>query len=238
MDSAQIAQVIEKAKAGDHQAKNCLVHLLQDDKYMGQIKRYLHMNRLLEPEEVVSEFWVGVILAIPKVISSNKGDPLHYLAWSGLNQVKRTLRRNIGKGVEIICIKCGHKGNLYRHNKEYNCSKCGSTEYETHQREINLSILKNPNDEEEDSEFVDRLKSIKPGQLLIDVQIDYEFYLTQLAPKEREVLSLLIGQEMDKEHEKNYLQTIADIMQISNQCVVQYLKRIRSKLDKFKDEGK
>lgn len=239
MTKEEIEKVIIQAQAGDRQSKNQLVRLLQDNKYMSQVRKYLYMNRLVEPDEVRSEFWIGVILALPKV-KVKIGDPLHYLAWKGVNKIRQTMARKIGRGVQLLCCDCHYVGRLFKENGEYKCKKCGSTNYETHEREVNLSTLNKPHmqENEDTTPLLDLLGSTKPNQMYAILRLDYEYIKGKLAPREAEVLSLIIEHEIDKEHEENYLTKVGEILGISGQCVWQYIKRIRIKLKDIKEEMK
>jgi DNA-binding CsgD family transcriptional regulator/predicted nucleic-acid-binding Zn-ribbon protein len=236
MNEKEIATIIEQAKAGDRRAKDTIIRLIQDNGYMRMVNRYLYMNRLLEPDEVKSEFWMGVILAMPKV-NSSIGDPLFYLSWQGVNRVKYQLRKRIGKGVQFLCKNCGYVGRLYRKNKEYQCRKCGSKNYGTYQKEINITTLIRQDRQEERYQDLSGVSVLsQPGQLDIDIKLDYEYIKSLLTPQEARVLSLIMEEGIDQEHEQNYLKTIGSILHISAQAVCQYLRRVRTKLAHMREE--
>ena len=233
MEQQAIANLIEQAKQGDAFAKNQIVRLMQENHYIKIISKYLYINRLLESEEVQGEFWLGVVLAMPKV-KPDIGDPLFYLAWSGLNRVKKQLRLKIGKGVHVTCLDCDWSGRLYRKNKEYVCRNCGSINLETHQYEINLSTIER--EETKDKQpITDVLLSTRPTQRDLDFKDEIEQFKTKLTPQELRVFILITEKEIDRDHEQNYLQTIANILEISAQCVNHYLGRIRAKMKKNLD---
>ena len=234
MEQRDIVDIIEKAKRGDGAAKNQLVKLIQDNGYVHSISRYLYTNRLLEPDDVQSEFWMGVILALPKV-NTAIGDPLYYLTWRGVNRVKSQLRKKIGKGVQAQCNECGWVGRLYRKDNSYECRKCGSKELTTRQKEINLTSLTSQSmkDNEEDKSFIDLHIHLSPPQLEIDTKIDMEYLKSKLSSRELHVFILITEENINRDHEQNYLLTIANKLGISPQCVCAYLKKIQSKMQRF-----
>ena len=240
MQSEEINKIIEQAKAGNQEAKNTLIKLIQNNGYIKMVNRYLYMNRLLEPEDVKSEFWLGIVLALPRV-NTTIGDPVYYLAWQGVNRVKSQLRKQIGKGVQVQCNECGWIGRLYRKGNGYECRECGSKSLDTHQKEINLtSLITKParmNEEEDQEQFIDQQLHISPPQLEIDTDLDIEHLKSKLSPQELRVFILITEQGIDRDHEANYLQTIADTLKVSPQCINQYLKKIRKKILKWKEEG-
>jgi len=233
MSNPDVTGLIEKAKTGDQGAKNTIIKLMQDNGYMRAISHYLYLNRLVEPDDVRSEFWLGVILALPKV-SPIIGDPLFYLAWQGANRVKKQLRNKIGKGVQFTCKECGYKGRFDYRQKTFKCKDCGSINYESYQKEVALSIIC-PTPEMR-IRIIDLLISTKPKQLEVDDKIDLEYIKTQLAPRERQVFTLIVEDGISREYEQNYLKTISEIMGISAQCVNLYLQRIKKKLLKIQSE--
>lgn len=230
MDQPKVNEIIIKAQSGDPQAKNQLVQIMKDNNCMKAVGRYLRLNRLLEPDDVRSEFWVGVVLALPKV-KTTIGDPLFYLSWSGVNRVKSQLRKAIGKGVTAVCKECGHKGRLHRVNRKYQCVCCGAQyeEIDTFQKEINMTIANKGKDENEEVNPA-LLLIVRPKQRDIEFDIDVVELKKQLTPQELRVFELIEG-GMDREHEQNYLRSIALTLEVSPQCVNQYLKKIRLKIE-------
>ena len=234
MEHSEIVEVITKAKAGDHLAKNQVVKMIQDNGYMRAISHYLYLNRLLEPDDVRSEFWIGVILALPKV-STSIGDPLFYLAWQGANRIKNQLRKAIGKGTQVQCNTCGWVGRFYRVKGDYECRKCGNKDLRTWQKEINeTSIFRtqlNPDTLEDGQMSIFETKlPTPPTQLEVDIKIDMEYFKTKLSARELNVFILITEEHINRHHEDNYLTTIANKLGISPQCVSAYLIKIRKKL--------
>ncbi len=230
MDQLQVNEIITKAQSGDPQAKNQLIQLMTKNNCLKAVGRYLNANRLLEPDDVRSEFWIGVVLAIPKV-KTTIGDPLFYLSWSGVNRVKSQLRKVIGKGVLVICKECGTRGRLHRKNKEYVCGKCGASHEEllTFQKETNMTIL-NKNNEKESDINPGLIPTTRPKQLDIEFDMDLKVLKEKFTPQELKVFEL-IESGINREYEQNYLRTIALTLQISPQCVSQYLKKIKIKME-------
>jgi DNA-directed RNA polymerase subunit RPC12/RpoP len=238
MDRSEIGKLVEKAKQGDTHAKDAIVRLIQDNGYIKIISRYLYANRLIEPDEVRGEFWLGVVLALPTA-KPDIGDPLHYLAWQGLNRIKNRMRSKILKGTFYQCIDCDHEGRLHKiRNKEtkqmeFRCNKCGSIKLRTWQREVNETvILKRDSDTESNqTTILETFLPIPPNQREIDVKIDMEIIKNRLTKQERRVFTMIVDEQIDRDHEENYLQTIANRMGVTSQCINAYLKKIRNKMD-------
>lgn len=229
MNQLEITDIIEKAKGGDPTAKDTIVKLIQDNGYMKAISHYLYLNRLLEPDDIRSEFWVGVVLALPKV-KTEVGDPLFYLAWQGANRVKSQLRKKIGRGVSVCCPDCGWSGRLYRENRIYKCKECGNQNIQTWQKEINETSLSK-------QDITAITPTTPPNQIEIDLHIDIEYFKSKLSPQELRVFVLITDKSIDRDHEPNYLRTIADLLRISPQCINQYLRKIKKKITKMIQEG-
>lgn len=229
MNQPEVTDIIEKAKRGDPTAKNTIIKLIQDNGYMKAISHYLYLNRLLEPDDVRSEFWIGVVLALPKV-KTEVGDPLFYLAWQGANRVKSQLRKKIGKGVIAECNQCSWIGRLTRINSRYVCPECGNEDIKTWQKEINETSLTG-------EDIAPPTPTVPPNQIEIDIHIDIEYFKSKLSPQELRVFILITDKSIDRDHESNYLHTIADLLHISPQCINQYLGKIKKKLTKMMQEG-
>jgi len=220
----EIKGIIDRAKEGNEQAKNKLVELLKQDQYMRALSRYLHLNRLLEPDDVKSEFWIGVVLALPKC-NPDLGDPLHFLSWSGINRVKGQLRKKITRGVVMKCIDCGYTGNINKNKRThtYECPTCKGTNIETWQREVTGTdkIIAN---------MIDiRISSTKEQQN-IDISIIPQEL--NLSPQSTHVFEFITS-GVDRDNYPNYLKEIAKRMEISPQCVSIYLNKIRKKLREY-----
>ena len=220
----EIKKIITQAQNGDPLAKNQLIKLMMDNGCMRIINRYLYLNRLLEPSEAKGEFWLGVVLAIPKV-NITIGDPLQYLIWKGENHIKSELRRLISQNVHAICKDCGLKFKLYRIGKEYRCPHCGTDDIETFSNEINITTLtanqtepKMPDVEIERNDYT-----------ILDIT-DFEKHLSK---QELRIYKLIIQEGMNRDTCKNYIVEISTIMQISPQCTSIYIKRMREKLKKY-----
>ena len=231
-DLEKVRGIVKLAQSGNENAKNELVKLLRDNRYMMTLSRYLHLNRLLEPEDVESEFWVGVIIALP-ICNPDIGDPLHFLKYRGICHVKKTLRSRIRKGVVMSCKECGNISSTYKTSIiiteggetrkiwSYRCTVCHSPNVETWQRLTGIEMAKAPIDKraERQREQMDIHLSITPQTL-------------HLTTQEVKVYELILG-GIDRDSSTNFLVEISNELNISPQCASQYLKKIRSKLGAF-----
>lgn len=228
MEHREIEKLIEAAHNGDARAKNKIIKLMQENRYINVVSRYLYANRLLEPDDVRSEFWLGVVLALPKV-NPFIGDPLFYLAWCGMKRVRCQLRAVISKGVRASCRDCNWVGRLYLVDNIYVCRKCGSQAIETHQREINITSLVLTKDQ------IDCI--LHYSEEITLHTLDIEYLRSRLTDRERMVFDILREGIVEKGKDKNYLLAIGQIMDISKQCANQYINKIRKKFEKYLREG-
>jgi predicted RNA-binding Zn-ribbon protein involved in translation (DUF1610 family)/DNA-binding CsgD family transcriptional regulator len=72
--------------------------------------------------------------------------------------------------------------------------------------------------------------TVRPKQKDIDFELDKIELKKKLTPQELRVFEL-IENGVDREHETNYLRTIALTLDVTPQCVNQYLKKIRLKIE-------
>lgn len=221
MDGIDLRSVIDRAKEDDQEAKGILVKTLIKEGYTQQLNRYLHRNRLLDPEDIQSEFWIGVIQSIPKV-SNDIGNPLQFLTFKGLCNVKSVMRIVIKRKVFYTCYSCGSIGNIQHHDRK--CPKCQSENIHTLQYEINQT--------ETISEPV-TLEMIE--EILIKDRIAQ--FKRMLTEREVQIVELIIDEGYTPQACTNYLREIGDIIMISPQRVSQYIGRIRSKYKEFIDEN-
>lgn len=216
-----LEEIIELAQAGNEIAKNALVKLMMDNGYMKQLNRYLYRNRLLNPNDVQSDFWIGVIKSLPRV-KPNIGDPLQYLTWKGLCNVRSSLRSTIQRNVFYICNTCGRTGKVQHHSRK--CPQCNSIDIDTMQYEINIQeqYMTEPviNNMEEITDINDRIERFKEV----------------LTGRECDVFTLIVQRGYNKDACINYLKEVSVILGISAQCVNMYLKKIRSKYREFNND--
>jgi len=210
--------LVKEAQAGDEGARDHLVRKLKDNDAMKSLNRYLYKNRLLDPDDVRGEFWLGVAKALDTV-RCDIGDPFQFLAWKGLNQVRDALRKAIRHGAQYACRECGHTGGVHRMGREMMCKACGSSKLDTMERKA--------------SDLVDL--SLPARTIKTSMKIDLEEFRVKLSVQEERVYSL-IEQGYDKEGSVNYLKDIGSILGISAQCVNIYLKKIRNKLSEHLGE--
>jgi len=216
IDSRHIEEIIKKAQKGNKQAKNELVKLMQNDGCMRSISRYLYINKLVEPDDIRSEFWLGVILALPKVRPEN--EPIKFLVWKGEFQVRMALRKAISQAITATCPECGLKFKLYSIKGEYKCRKCGSPNIETSRNEIPMSILEFDN-------FIEKIN--------LRLNIDLKTFKENLTGQELKVYKMITEEGINRFDSKNYLSEISDKLHTSPQCINIYLVRIRKKLKNY-----
>lgn len=205
----ELRELIAMAQGGDEQARTELIKRLRKNGAMKQLSRYLYRNRLLEPDEVRGEFWLGIARGLNQV-KYDIGNPLQYLIQRGLWQVQSALRRMIGKGVFYRCGECGYEGRLRK--IPCKCHRCGA-DADTYQREIPFG----------------QVPEIHIEKTTTSIRIDIEKFRLKLSPKENEVMTLLLS-GLHKGAERGYMRKIAELMGTTPQCVNIRLKNIRKKL--------
>jgi len=218
----ELNTIIEKAKDGDLGACDELVNTMIQNKCTKVINRYLNKNRLVDSEDLVAEFWIGVLGALPNV-DMGIGNPLRYLEFMGRNRVKDMMRSNIRKRVQVRCNRCRRVSSLYRVEGEYVCRYCkaDSSYLVTTQYETNMTTIFGCDYNEA------YVEALCPRRTRINlVEIDIELIKVLLSPQELRVLELI----QEGISSGNYLAAIADTMSISPQCVSQYVKKIRKKI--------
>lgn len=210
-----LKEIIILAQQGNEIARTTLIKLLKDDGYIKQLNRYLYRNRLSNPDDLRSDFWIGVINAIPKV-KHNVGNPLQYLTYKGIKHVITSQRKAIQKGVSFNCFDCGEHGRI-RHHKRI-CPHCGSSNIDTIQNEINIK------------DIPENIITIRED---INIHDHILLFKKRLSPKEKEVFELIIERGYERSACKNYLKEIGKIMSTTPQCVSRRLKNIRIKYREF-----
>lgn len=219
---AEVKRIIEQAQEGSPNALDALIKVMLDNKNIQAINRYLYINRLLSPSDARQEFWLGVIKAIP-LVKTTIGDPLQFLTYSGVNQVKTALRNVIGKRVFYVCRECGYQGRLRKgEDNQYRCSKCQSTDIDTWERERASSDML--------GQTIDIAVSVR---VRVREDIDMAEFITELKQsltnREAEVLDMIL-QGNDRDSSTNYLEDIGIKLDITPQCVNQYLRKIRQRI--------
>lgn len=226
----EIKELILKAQSGDRQAKEELVKFMADNGCMAIIGRYLTINKLLEPADAKSEFWIGVILALPKV-RMDIGDPLQYLMWKGETHAISALRKIISNSITAVCKDCGLRFKLYRVGSNYICRRCSSIDLETFPNEINLTTFTS-NSEKETTPDIGIIDDVDTS-----FKLDLETFSSLLSRQELCVYNLITKENVNRFYVNNYIEEIATRMQISQQCVSIYIKRIRMKLKDYLKEN-
>lgn len=219
MAPSEVSAVLTAAQHGDEYAKNRLVELMIENRCMARLSKYLYRNRLMEPDDVRGEFWLGVTLALPKA-KPTLGDPLQFLTQSGLWRVVSVMRQALNVGIVFACRDCGETGSLSRRVRGFGCSKCASKEIDTHQR------------------------LISDEQVTVHVTVRYtnrtwnlelQEFRKMLTPAEARVFDLLAA-GYDRWGCDNYLAEIGQVLGVSAVCVAIHLKKIRFKLKMYLQE--
>lgn len=224
--NAEIRQLILDAQNNVGNSRNTLVKLMQDNGAMRIISRYLYLNKLLEPDDAKSEFWMGVILAIPEV-KLDIGDPLQYLIWKGENRVKTVLRKLISENITAICRECHLRFRLYRVGGDYKCRRCGSTSLETHSNVVPMTTMTSHMDEPNEENMG------MEKDICLRFRIDMDGFKILLTNQERRVYEAIVQENINRFEVANYIVEISQKMDVSPQCVSIYIKRIREKLKEY-----
>ena len=214
MDLLEINSLLSKAQSGDEEAKNKLIYAMLEDGCMKRLSRYLYLNRLLEPDEVRGEFWLGVAQSINK--AKPLGNPLRFLHQCGVWQVVAVLRQRLSNGVSWACLACGKGGSLNRRATLAACPRCASIEIETKEKVVYIG----------EYEY-----TYKPQDNSTDFVEDFK---TKLQGRELQVFNLIVD-GCDRDSTQNYIKEIANTLKISPPCVAIYLRRIRYKLKRHLD---
>lgn len=208
-------QLINQAQTGNGKAKDELIRLMLNDGYMRQINKYLYVTRLLSPHDIQSEFWLGVIKAIPRV-RHDIGNPLQFLTFKGICRIKSLIRTRLSKAMFYSCRACGHEGKI--RGSKYKCKACGSESIEFSCQEIPCA-----------PENLRHGEKLSHHRERIDIQEKVEKLKQKLSPQELKVFKLIVEKGYTSANSVNYLEDIGTILDITPQCVAIYLRRIRSK---------
>lgn len=211
----KLAEIIAKAKEGDEFAQNELVKMVKDNGAMKQINRYLYMNRLIDPDDIQGEFWLGVAIGMQKV-APDIGNPIQFLTYRGICQIKMAMEKIISNGVVYGCPRCGAIGSLRtvykgKHGVKI-CPKCGYDKIETEERVL-----------------LDEQRPLNtPDRARIYIELDFESLRKLFNENERMIFDLMMG-DCKREECQNYLENIAILMGVTSQRINQYLRSIRDK---------
>lgn len=206
----ELKTVIEQAQAGDEKAKEELVKAMVANNCMRQLSRYLYRNRLLSADDVKSEFWLGVVQAMP-VVRHDIGNPLQFLTWKGLCQVKNALRHTISTGVCYQCLDCGRIGRYRRDTDEIHCGRCDSINLQTQQIEVVIE---------------DRVGECKKHKL--QEELDITNFKQFLSERELDLVGLMLD-GTDRDNAQNYIEDLSILLGISMRQVEVYIRTIRLK---------
>lgn len=202
--------LVSRAKACE-KARDELVMYIYANKMTNVISRYKRTSRLLDADDIESEFWYGVFKALPDA-DVECGDPIHYLLYKGKMHVVSVLRKLNRNGIKYTCYTCGKEGNLYHKDGEYRCRGCSSTDITTEQRVIGVMDIYD----------MPQVKSVH----INFVEIDLELIKPLLSSQQLRIFELI--QEGIKED--NYIKAIAKILDITPQAVSSYIIKMRNKI--------
>ena len=216
----KLSKMVYLAQRGESRYKDRLIRHMTDNGYMKQLNRYLHLNRLLSPDDVKQEFWLGVIKALP-IAKPTVGNPIQFLTWKGLNRIRYVLKKRIGTGVFYQCNDCQYDGALRRSTDTMRCGRCASTNIETSEREVT---------------GIELVLESRSGRRDNKEQMMIEEFTTRLSPQEMKVFTLIMEGTDRDEPNTNYQKNIAGILGVTQQCVNIYLKKIRAKWNEYQHE--
>lgn len=219
-------ELLKNAQQGDNVSANILIEEIQDNWMGRRIGRYLSKNRQVENDDIKQEFLIGVMNAI-EVAKLDVGDPIEYILKMGVYAVRGFMRKRIVQATFQTCCDCGNKSRIHKVNGEYTCRQCGSTNIDTY--EVNdgdqtafdtISEEGFEDDVISDNLFKEFKETLTPGTNI------YRLYE-----------ALESGIDRDNPAVKNYIKAIADEWGTSNENVVQNMKKLRIRLEKFMIEN-
>lgn len=212
-----LQEVILLAQDGVKEAKDELVQMMIDNKCMRRVNRYLYRNRLLKRDDVEQEFWLGVVQAMATV-RPEIGDPLQFLTWRGIMQIRNAMRTAIARGVSYQCRNCGYEGRYMKRTMDMECGRCGSVNLDSWEKHVDIS----------------KSRTSAPKSHMNE-EMDIGDFKTMLTGRESEVLELMLDgfNKIETKYQQNYQRDIGEKLGITPQCVTQYLNRIKWKWGVF-----
>lgn len=220
---------------GDADAANALLRVIRDHHLKRQTYRYIGRNRLVDEDDIESEFLLGCYKAFTSV-DPDKGNPLLYILWKGNLAVLTIFRNKLKKGVAIRCLDCGHSGRMaFKHGKP-KCKRCDSERVDTWQIVIPAEELVR---EDEKATGLSGAEMLALDELEIarDLSFNRATYGVQieemrarLAGRSLELFDILIGEGLNAESSQNYLREIAARWGVSAPSVCAALRRLRAEI--------
>lgn len=215
-------ELIQRAKSLDQDAMNALAGVIIKQYADPALRRWRGRNVLVDNDELRQEFLIGCICALDNV-RIDVGNPIRYLIQKGVWAALEYIRKQMGNGVRMHCIRCGRIGRIHTDRGMWKCPKCGSLNVETFMREEHVDITL-------------ETCQIDDKQMMRDIVYDQveERLLTEeverrLNGRTLELYKLIVYEGMEKGTSKNYLADLARRMGgISTACVSIYLKKIRA----------
>lgn len=110
--------------------------LVQTERYnraVNKVRRY--RCSYIEPEDLVSEFNVGMLEAA-KSVDLDRGDPMEYLISRGMWHVRRAIRKECNHNIIEECLVCGR----VRPYRTEPCARCQSKNFLFHPRLLALVL--------------------------------------------------------------------------------------------------
>lgn len=198
-------ELLEDVRKGDLSARNQLFRMLQQDQRVNRTIRSLIFERaVVEPEDIKSEFWRGVLQGMA-CVRHDVGDPVLHLVQRGVWQVKSIVKSEIGKRIVQTCTRCGRINVKYSYSRI--CKVCKApTQNDTRHSDIT--------DHDSAAEYVDSIAHHTTVNLTRTV-----------TPSQYRVLELLIQACIDGSNRPQV--DVARILGISRMRVGQQLNKIR-----------
>jgi hypothetical protein len=175
---------------------------------------------------------IGVALHI-YVAKLDVGDPIEYLMYCGICNVKRYMTKQIRSNVIQICRDCGTKHNLHKVKvgayDTYECRKCGSHNVDTYEIHYHEEDSKFNAIEDTSADFGEELAA---SQFVID----FERTLTP-GTNVHKVYCLLRDGLRDDMDVDNYIGAIAEALGgCSSTNAMMVVKKLRKRVAAFSEE--
>lgn len=225
------------SRYGCEESANTLLSVIRDHHMRRQTYRYVGRNRLVDQDDIESEFLYGCWLALDSV-DPDVGNPLLYIMWKGNLKVLTLFRNRLKKGVQVRCLACGHSGRMAYKAGKPKCKKCHSEAVETWQVVVPAEELR---DDESPSELSGaEMLSLDELQIARDLSFNRATYGVQidelrarLSGRSLELFDILIGEGLNAESSKNYLKEVADRWGVSAPSVCAALRRLRAEVLRY-----
>ena len=183
------------------------------DRY-GNSLSHRYNNPITDPDEIVSEFLVGVWQSMGGA-DLELGDPIAFLAWSGRKRVSSFLRSRLRRRVRQTCTRCGRETVLTNHA----CKKCAGVDFVTYMIEG-----------DDDSSFSEAYLGGEDLSKVVLEQIMVDRFRDTLSGRVLDLYDRVLERASWRERGVNYLGEIAETWGVSVPTVAVYLRRLRAKV--------